>query len=110
MTASRDALQYVRNNLIFNATAGARSGEKKVVFVLTYGRSLHRISSVQAKQMKRAGVIIFALGVTNSITEREQLLVIATSFFHAFHVNNYAVLYRVTQILQESKWMIPAID
>ena len=103
LTATGTALQYVRNSLIFNSAAGARSGAKKVVFVLTDGRSNRGVSpGIPARQLKRAGVIIFALGVTNRIRNRE-LLEIATSKRHVFHVANYATLYQVTKAIQGGK-------
>ena len=103
MTATGTALQYVRNSLIFNAAAGARSGVKKVIYVLTDGRSNRGISpGIPAGQLKSAGVTIFAMGVTNSIRTSE-LLAIATSPHHIFHVANYAVLNRVTQAIRSGK-------
>jgi hypothetical protein len=103
MTATGTSLQYVRNNLIFNAAAGARNGVKKVIYVLTDGRSNRGISpGIPAGQLKSAGVTIFAMGVTNSIRTSE-LLAIATSPNHIFHVANYAVLNRVTQAIRSGK-------
>jgi hypothetical protein len=97
MTATGTALQYVRNSLIFNAAAGARSGAEKRVFVLTDGRSNRGVTpKIPAGQLKSAGVIMFALGVTYNIRQSE-LLAIATSPNHVFHVANYTVLNRVTQ-------------
>lgn len=105
LTATGTALQYVRNSLIFNSAAGARRGAKKVVFVLTDGRSNRGVSpGIPARQLKSAGVIIFALGVTNRIRNRE-LLAIATSKRHVFHVANYAALYQVTKAIQGGKEM-----
>jgi hypothetical protein len=100
MTATGTALQYVRNSLIFKAAAGARSGAKKVVFVLTDGRSNRGVTpKIPAGQLKSAGVIMFALGVTYNIRQSE-LLAIATSPNHVFHVANYAVLNQVTQAIR----------
>ncbi len=60
--------------------AGARKDAKKVVFVLTAnGRSNIGIrSGITAGQLKKAGVIMFAMGVTGNIKDSE-LLSIATS-------------------------------
>ncbi|CAB3984903.1 tyrosinase-like isoform X2 [Paramuricea clavata] len=100
MTATGTALQYVRNSLIFNAAAGARSGAKKVVFVLTDSKSNRGVTpGIPAGQLKSAGVIIFALGITYNIRQSE-LLAIATSPNHVFHVANYAVLNQVTQAIR----------
>ena len=96
-TATGTALQYVRNNLIFNSGAGARSGAKKVVFVLTDGRSNRGIApATPARQLKTGGVTMFALGVTNNVQQSE-LLSIASSSSYVFHVDSYATLNRVTE-------------
>lgn len=103
-TATGTALQYVRNSVIFNSAAGARSGAKKVVFVLTDGRSNRGITpAIPAKQLKATGVTIFALGVTNNI-QRSELLSIASSSSHMFHVDSYATLNGVTKKIEGGKF------
>ena len=110
MTATGPALQYVRSSLIFNAAAGARSGVKKVVFVLTDGKSNRGISpGIPAGQLRRSGVIIFALGVTSNIKQSE-LLSIASSPRHVYHVANYAALNRVTQAVNGGKSLEILVD
>jgi hypothetical protein len=108
MTATGDALQYVRNNLIFNVTVGARSGAKKVVVVLAVGRpNQGAIPGIPAGQLKSAGVTIFALGITNSINKSE-LLAVATSSHHVFHMENInAVLNNGTKAFQEGE-LVPS--
>lgn len=98
-TATGPALRYVRNNLIFSAAAGARNGAKKVVFVLTDGKSNIGIKPyIPAAQLRARRVIMFALGVTNNIRQSE-LLSIASSSAHVFHVASYAVLNAVTEAI-----------
>ena len=88
-------MQYVRNNLIFNTAAGARSGAKKVVFVLTDGKSNQGVNpSTPVTQLKASGVTMFALGVTTSVRQSE-LLAIASSTSHVYHVGNFATLNQV---------------
>ncbi len=97
MTATGTALQYVRNRLLFSTAAGARSGAKKVVFVLTDGRSNRGIRpGIPAGQLKRLRVAMFAMGVTKSIRNSE-LRAIASSSSHVFHVANFAALKQITQ-------------
>ena len=99
-TATGTALQYVRNSLIFNTAAGARSGAKKVVFVLTDGKSNRGVSpSVPAGQLKTSGVTMYALGVTNGV-QHSELLAIASSSSHVFNVGDFATLNRVSQKIQ----------
>jgi hypothetical protein len=102
-TASGGVLQYVRRNLIFNSAAGARSDAKKVVFVVTHGRQI--IPQIQAKELRRVGVKIFALGITNSFKNTGKLPAIATSSFHVFRVKNFVVLNQVTQAIQRGKFV-----
>ena len=67
------------------------------MFVLTDGRSNRGITpGIPAGQLRSVGVIMFAMGVTNSIRNSE-LRAIASSPSHVFHVANYAALNQVTQ-------------
>ena len=81
-----------------------------MIFVLTDGISNRGISpGIPAGQLKRARVTIFALGVTNKIRNRE-LLAIATSTRHVFHVANYAALYQVTKAIQGGNTILAKIN
>lgn len=102
-TATGTTLQYVRNSLIFNLAAGARSGAKKVVFVLTDGKSNRGIApATPAGQLKSRGVTVFALGVTSNVRHSE-LLSIASSSSHVFHVDSYATLNKVIDKIEGGK-------
>jgi uncharacterized protein YegL len=99
-TATGSALQFVKNSLLFNSAAGARSDATKVIYVLTDGKSNVGVKpGIPAGQLKQRRVVIFAMGVTSSIRESE-LLEIATSKDHVFHVKDYEALDEVTQLLQ----------
>ena len=103
MTATGTTLQYVRESLIFNSAAGARSGAKKVVFVLTDGKSNRGIAPrIPAEQLRTSGVTMFALGVTSNVRQSE-LLSIASSSSHVFHVDSYATLDKVTGKIEGGK-------
>ena len=103
MTATGTTLQYVRKSLIFNSAAGARSGAKKVVFVLTDGKSNRGIAPrIPAEQLRTSGVTMFALGVTSNVRQSE-LLSIASSSSHVFHVDSYATLDKVTGKIEGGK-------
>ncbi|CAB4022546.1 tyrosinase-like isoform X2 [Paramuricea clavata] len=100
LTATGSALQYVKNRLLFNRAAGARSEATKVIYVLTDGKSNLGVKpSIPAVQLKRRRVIIYAMGVTSHIRESE-LRQIASLKDHVLHVRNYAVLNEVTRLLQ----------
>ena len=76
-----------------------------MIFVLTDGRSNRGIApAIPAGQLKSARVTIFAMGVTNNIRNSE-LLAIATSSSHVFHVGNYAVLNQVTQLFKGGEFL-----
>ena len=103
MTATGTALEYVRNSLIFDSFAGARSVAKKVVFVLTDGHSNQGITpATPARQLRASGAIIFALGVTTNVRQSE-LLSIASSSSHELHVDSYATLNKVTKMVKAGK-------
>ena len=74
-----------------------------MVFVLTDGRSNRGIApATPARQLRAKGVTMFALGVTNNVKQSE-LLSIATSSSHVFHVDSYATLDKVTKKLEGGK-------
>ncbi len=84
-----------RNSLIFNSTAGARSGAKKVIFVITDGRSNHGVNpAIPAGKLKANRVVMFAFGITSNVRE-EELLSIASSSSHVLHVSGYVTLNKV---------------
>ena len=71
-----------------------------MVFVLTDGRSNIGIGpGIPAGQLKKAGVVMFAMGVTGNIKDSE-LLSIATSPKHVFHLVNFAALKHVIHIIE----------
>ena len=79
-----------------------------MVFVLTDGRSNRGISpGIPAGQLKNAGVIIYAMGVTNNIRDSELQAIASTRDNKklVFHVANYAALNDVTQLFEGGKLM-----
>ena len=107
MTATGPTLQYVRNSLIFNSAAGARSGAKKAIFVLTDGHFNFGIDpAIPAGQLKHSGVIIFTLGVSGSV-RRSELLAMATSSKHVFHAAVYSTLGEVARIMVSAEFQSP---
>jgi hypothetical protein len=102
-TATGTALQYVKNSVISNSAIGARTGAKKVIFVVTDGQSNRGDDpAIPAAELKSRGVIIFALGVTNNVRQSE-LSSIASSSSHVMHVGSYASLDAVTKKMDGGK-------
>jgi uncharacterized protein YegL len=106
-TSTGNALEFVRAQLIFNAKAGARENVKKIIFVITDGRSNLGIDpNIPARKLKdHDNVTIVALGVTNKINQTE-LLTIASSSSNVFHLKDFAALKNLTQSLQNGMEII----
>ena len=92
----------MRDKLVFNTNAGARQGTKKIIFVITDGRSNLGIApGIPAGELKKnSNVSIVALGVTSKINQTE-LEIIASSPSDVFHLKNFAALNNLTQSLRK---------
>ena len=103
-TSTGNALELVRTRLIFNSKAGARKEAKKLIFVITDGKSNLGIDPrIPARKLKENNnVSIVAVGVTNRINVTE-LQSIASSSSHVFHVKDFAALKKLTQSLKDGK-------
>ena len=100
-TATGNALEFVHAQLVFNVKAGARKNVKKLIFVITDGRSNLGIDPiVPAEKLKENdNLTIFALGVTNKINQTE-LENIANSPSNVFHLKDFAALKNLTLLLK----------
>ena len=88
-TATGAALTFAKDHL-FNKRNGHRKNAKKVAIVITDGESLQDDPTVPAKELRRSGVEIFAIGVGDKVNQ-EELRTIATNpdKEHVFHVDNF---------------------
>ena len=99
-TATGAALEYVRNYLVFNAAAGARNDAKKIVIVITDGKSNHGVSPITpAAQLRSRGVINYVIGITPN-TLQSELNAIAGSEQRVFHIDHYATVDKMTKEIQ----------
>ncbi|XP_028405797.1 uncharacterized protein LOC114528378 [Dendronephthya gigantea] len=101
-TSTGNALELVRTRLIYNSKAGAREQAKKLIFVITDGKSNLGIDpGVPAGKLKQNdNVSIVAVGVTNKINQTE-LQSIASSPSHVIHVKDFDALKKLTQSLKD---------
>ena len=97
-------MEFVRTQLIFNAKAGARENTRKIIVVITDGRSNLGINPIipAGKLKENLNITISALSITNKINETE-LEGIASSPSHVLRVNDFAALKNFTRRLQNGK-------
>ena len=106
-TSTGNALEFVRMQLIFNTKAGARENVRKLIFVITDGRSNLGVDPAipSEKLRKNDNLTIVTLGVTNKINQTE-LQRIANSPSNVFHLKDFAALKNLTLLLKNGKGII----
>uniref|UniRef100_UPI00397EAB7D vWA domain-containing protein n=1 Tax=Salmonella sp. s54925 TaxID=3159674 RepID=UPI00397EAB7D len=105
MTATGNALEFVRTSLIFNQAAGARKNVPKIIFVLTDGFSNRGVSpSVPATSLKNSEVSIFVMGITKNTNMKELKSIASTPTLpgekFVYRVDSYEALQDIIKLLK----------
>lgn len=97
-------MEFVRTQLIFNPEAGARENTRKIIVVITDGRSNLGLDPIipAGKLKENFNITISALSITNKINETE-LQGIASSPSHVLHLKDFAALKNFTDRLKDGK-------
>ena len=97
-TATGDALNFIRKNIFSQSPSGA----KKVLFVLTDGKSNRQKynPATEARHLKRSGVEIFAFGIGRNVRDSE-LVAIASlpTKTHKFRVEKFNDLSSLSHLI-----------
>ncbi|XP_067431753.1 integrin alpha-M-like [Thunnus thynnus] len=110
-TYTANAIQYVVRN-VFTPEKGSRSNVRKVLIVVTDGRSQdHRNLPYAAGLAENKKIVRFAIGVGNAFTNpepKQELEIIASNppENHMFQVENFGALKAIRQNLQEKIFSI----
>ena len=104
-TATGDALNFIRRNLFSQSSSDA----KKVLFVLTDGRSNRQRykPTTEAKLLKDAGVEIFTFGIGRSVNDYE-LVAIASrpTRTHKFRVERFGDLSSLSHLISSELYSL----
>ncbi|XP_059164375.1 collagen alpha-6(VI) chain-like [Physella acuta] len=99
-TKTYKALNYIANKKIFDPSNGGRPNARKIVFVLTDGKSDSMPTTVQAAdRLKKQGVTIIAVGVSKSNVQ--ELKFIASSGEYVLRADNHELLNKIKRVASQ---------
>ncbi|KAM9715734.1 integrin alpha-M-like [Menidia menidia] len=105
-TYTAKAIQRVVDN-VFEATKGSRQNAKKILIVITDGKSNDHEDLQRSVQLaKNKGITRFAIGVGDAFEQELKTIASYPSSNHVFQVENFEALEKIRQNLQDKIFSI----